>query len=115
MLRHATPRFAYASRMRPTVPLLALAVLLPTTACAGKTEAPSRLTGPIVTIDAEGEVLRGFTIEADGEEWEILADPEIDYGVDVAHLELHREDKLPVAVQLEERGGDLYALSIEDL
>src|SRR5687768_6169956 len=94
--------------------LLILALLL-TGACSNETEAPSRLVGPIVAIDADGDVARGFTLEARGQEWEILMDPELDYGIDLIHLQEHLDQSLPVAVRLEERGGDLYALSIDDI
>ncbi len=93
--------------------------LLLAVACGGDAAsppAPSNVTGTIVDVEpAEGQPTN-FTLETeDGDAYTIDIDPEVDYGFDLAHLHKHHETGDPVAVDLEERDGTLYAQSIEDV
>ncbi len=84
-------------------------------ACAGDEPAPTELTGVILEIESEGlDDVRSFTLRSEGETYEILIDPELDYGFPLSHLNSHRATADPVVVDLEERDGELFALSIED-
>ena len=79
-------------------------------------EAPSRIDGLIVAIERDdaGEI-REFTVETREEErYEVAVDPERNYGFDLEHLEVHRQQALPVLVRLEDRGDVLYAVEILD-
>jgi hypothetical protein len=81
---------------------------------SGRGDAPDELTGLIVALDGEAGEITSFTLEAGLEEYEIRIAPDVDYGFDLAHLREHQRDALPVRCELEEREGDLYALTIED-
>lgn len=77
--------------------------------------APEQVTGVVVEIQSEGlEDVRSFTLRSEGETYEILIDTEIDYGFPLSHLNAHRASADPVVVDLDERDGALYALTIED-
>jgi hypothetical protein len=79
-------------------------------------EAPGRVEGLIVEIERDdaGEI-RAFTVETrDEQRYEVAVDPGRDYGFDLEHLEVHREQALPVLVRLEERGDVLLAVEILD-
>ncbi len=80
------------------------------------TEAPSRVTGLIVSLEETGGEISSFVVrdEATEEEYEILIDPEFDYGFNLNHLIEHEEGELPVEVGLESRDGKLYATEILD-
>ncbi len=99
----------------------ALAVLLLALIAAGcggddePSRPPSELTGVIVAVKGEGSEVRSFTLEAEGEEHEILIASELDYGFDLAHLREHERTGEPVECRLFERDGRLYALTIEDV
>jgi hypothetical protein len=80
----------------------------------GRGDAPDELTGLIVALDGKAGEITSFTLEAGLEEYEIRIAPDVDYGFDLAHLREHQRDALPVRCELEEREGDLYALTIED-
>ena len=75
---------------------------------------PSMLTGVIVEIDGSGNDITSFVLDAGGQTYDIRIAPGVDYGFDLSHLELHRADSLPVLCTLETRGGELYALRIDD-
>jgi hypothetical protein len=93
---------------------LALA-LVAAGACGGASEpVPPRVVGLVVELDAEGETVRGFVLEADGERYEIRIDPEIDYGFDLLHLRDHLRSRQPVDVRLDQRGDAVYATEILD-
>jgi hypothetical protein len=98
--------------MRLVVPL-AVPFLL--AACASEPEAPSSVTGLIVSVErTDRGGITGFTVEADGETHDIRIDPGRDYGFDLEHLEVHRAQALPVRVALEDRVGTLFAVEILD-
>jgi hypothetical protein len=97
-----------------------LAFLL-ATACAtearapGEPRAPAAVTGMITAIErSDRGPITAFTVDADGEAYDIRIDPSRDYGFDLEHLEEHRLQELPVRVTLEERGDGLYAVEILD-
>jgi hypothetical protein len=52
--------------------------------------------------------------DRDEQRYEVAVDPGRDYGFDLEHLEVHREQALPVLVRLEERGDVLLAVEIFD-
>lgn len=88
-------------------------------ACASEPDAvesaPDEVTGVIVEIDSGSlEDIRGFTVRAEGETYEILIASDVEYGFPLSHLNAHLASADPVLVDLEERDGRLYALSIED-
>ena len=85
------------------------------TTAASQTPAPTMLEGVITEVlppDA-GDVT-GFALDADGTDYDILIDPEHDYGFDLGHLRDHRDTGDPVVCQLDPRPDGLYALTIED-
>ena len=103
---------------RPVRRLLVLLVAVAAlgAACGGsEPPPPSELTGVIVAVEGEGSDVTAFTLEAGLEEYEIRIAPEVDYGFALAHLREHQREALPVRCDLEERGGELYALTIEDV
>ena len=105
----------YARRVR-AVAVVLVAIAVAATGCAGDEAAPppSELTGLVVAVQGEGSDVRSFTLEVDGERYDIQIAPDRDYGFDLAHLREHQRDELPVRCRLEERGGALYAVAIED-
>lgn len=69
----------------------------------------------IVEIDSQGlGDVRAFTVKEGDELYEINIDPDIDYRFNLGHLNEHRATAEPVRVELEERGDELVARSIED-
>jgi hypothetical protein len=75
--------------------------------------APREVEGLIVQLIGGGE--EGFVLDAEGERFRILIDPDVDYGdFDAHHLEEHAQEGSPLAVKLRERGGKLYATKISD-
>jgi len=98
--------------MRRTV-LTTLSVLLG--ACgAGDEPAPERITGVVIDVRPGSGPVRSFAVETSFQTYEVLIDPRRDYGFELRHLDEHRETGDPVAVELEERDDDVYAVSIVD-
>ena len=84
---------------------------------AGSTQplaTPTELTGLIVDTHGPGREVTSFTLESDGEKYDIRIAPEVDYGFDLNHLREHQKGRWPVRCTLERRNGALYALSIGD-
>lgn len=78
-------------------------------------EAPEQVTGPIVDIESEGlGDVHSFTVKSGAQTYEILIDPDVDYGFPLGHLNEHRISGDPVSVELVERDGRLYAQTIVD-
>ena len=77
---------------------------------------PSKLTGVVLEIESEriGEV-SSFTLKDGDHSYEILIDPEVEYGFPLAHLNDHKTTSDPVTVELEEKADQLYAQSIDDV
>jgi hypothetical protein len=95
--------------------MCALAVL--GSGCGGGEETeppPSELTGLITRVDGHGSNVSAFVLDAEGESYEINVVSDVDYGFDLAHLREHERLAQPVRVRIEERGGALYALRIDD-
>jgi hypothetical protein len=96
----------------------ALALLLVLCASCGgeaRTEAPAEVTGRITAIERDGAgSIMAFEVEDDDGPYRILIDPGRDYGFDLEHLVVHRDQELPVMVRLQDRAGDLYAIEILD-
>jgi hypothetical protein len=93
--------------------VLVAVCLLP--ACAPEPEVPPSVTGLITSIDrSDRGGITGFTVEAEGERYDIRIDPGRDYGFDLEHLEEHRAQSDPVRVTIEERDGQAYAFEILD-
>lgn len=75
---------------------------------------PERVTGLITEVRFEGEEVVSFVVEAREGSYDLLIDPEYDYGFNLRHLEVHRVQELPVHVELAERDGALYANEVLD-
>lgn len=91
-------------------------LLVGSAGCRSDPEAPTEATGLIVSIEpqqGQGEV-ESFEVEDGDRTLEIRIDPGRDYGFDLGHLYVHELESLPVIVELEERQGALYAVTIED-
>jgi hypothetical protein len=95
--------------------LVVLAVLFLLAACASAPEVPPEVTGLITAIQrGDRGAITGFTVDAEGERYDIRIDPGRDYGFDLEHLEEHRAQELPVRVTVRERDGQAYAVEILD-
>lgn len=77
--------------------------------------APDNVTGALIDVEGEslGEIT-GFTLKDGDVTYEILIADDVDYGFDLEHLREHLRTGDPVSVSIDEREGDLYALSIDD-
>lgn len=58
--------------------------------------------------------VQSFKVKSDDKIYTILIDPNTELGFPPAHLNEHRVSGDPVKVEIDERNGDLYALSILD-
>lgn len=74
----------------------------------------SELVGTIVDVDDPGGEITAFTLQSEGESYEISIADDVDYGFDLRHLKEHQATRDPVRCALETRGDRAYALSIED-
>jgi hypothetical protein len=87
----------------------------PETSSSEAPEAPSVVTGVVIEVSSAGlGRVESFVVKDGDDTYEILIDPEVDYGFNLDHLHEHRATGEPVRVQLKERNGDLYAQSILD-
>jgi hypothetical protein len=79
-------------------------------------EAPPQVTGLITSVERDDDgTITAFEVETEeGGEYRILIDPERDYGFDLEHLVVHRDQALPVLVRSQNRGGDAVAVEILD-
>lgn len=95
-----------------------LIVAVLTTGCGngdGDGAAPSSITGPVVAVESEGlGKVTSFQVQSEGTRYDIYIADDVDYGFPLDHLNEHRATADPVVVEVEERDGKLYALSIED-
>lgn len=95
--------------------VVVLALVAPGCGGGNGADAPTEVTGVVVEIEAQGlGDVRAFTVKDGDDLYEISVDPDIDYGFNLGHLNEHRATAEPVRVELEERGDELVALSIED-
>lgn len=77
---------------------------------------PSSVTGVLVDLQSKGLAdVRSFTLKSGTNVYEIRIAEDVDYGFALGHLNEHLTSSDPVRVELEERDGRLYALSIEDI
>lgn len=94
--------------------ILILPILL-ASACSTEPEAPAEVTGLITAIEqSDRGPIASFTVDEDGQAYDIRIDRERDYGFDLGHLEEHLAQGDPVRVTLEEREDGLYAVEIVD-
>ena len=97
------------------VVLLALMSLVAGACASSSDRAPDSLTGTITEIErGDSDEIVGLVLEAEDEEWTIRIAEDVDYGFDLEHLQEHMDQDLPVTVGLEQRDGDLVALTVED-
>lgn len=97
--------------MRPV-----LLTLLLLTGCSGESApVPDRVTGTVSEVRPASGPVDSFTIDTEFETYEVLLDPERDYGFPPRHLEVHRETGQRVVVWLEDRDGEAVAVRIEDV
>ena len=89
-------------------------VLAALAGCGGNSDPPTLIEGRVVSLEYEDARLRSFTVDAGGERHELYITRDVSYGFDLDHLRQHREDGAPVRCDVEERGGRLVALTIED-
>jgi hypothetical protein len=102
------------------VPLMFFALIMG--ACSNKgsgdsvPETPEQITGVLLSIESGGfDQVESFKLKVDEHIYTVLIDPELEYGFPLSHLSEHLRTAGPVTVRLDERDGDLYALSIEDV
>lgn len=102
------------------LPFVVVVVALSLSGCSSDPAAqPTDVTGPlegvIVAIDSEalGDVT-SFTLKDGDQTYEIYIAEDVDYGFPLGHMQEHVQTADPVSVEIEEREGKLYALSIED-
>ena len=75
---------------------------------------PSEVSGLITELTYDGDQLASFVVESEESSFEILIDPEHEYGFNLKHLEQHRDKELPVLVTIDVRDDGLYAVEIND-
>ena len=76
---------------------------------------PREATGVVLAVDARSLTdVRSFTLKTQDETLEIRIDPDADYSFPPSHLRNHALSGEPVRVELDERGGDLFATEMED-
>lgn len=77
--------------------------------------APDSVQGIIVNIEGERlDRIESFRLKSGDDLYEIHIDPDRSYSFNLGHLHEHLASSEPVVVELEERRGELFALSIED-
>lgn len=92
-------------RLRLAVVTLLLA------ACSG---GQGSVTGPVVEVEGDLEVVTSFTVLVDGIEYRFVPIPGVDYGFPLPHLREHLRDGAPVTVDYQDQGGPLQALAVTD-
>ena len=92
------------------IALLAALVILVAAGCGGSAREE---TGLVVEVERELSI-SAFTLATDEGPVQIWIDPMVEYGFSLEHLEVHRKDRLPLRVTVEERDGRLYALAMFD-
>jgi hypothetical protein len=74
-----------------------------------------RVTGVVVEIESSGLAqVEQFTLQDEGSRVTILVDDDTEFAFAPSHLNEHRARGEPVAVEVERRSGDLYAVSVDD-
>ena len=91
-----------------------LGVVLALSACADEPP-PRRLTGIITEVRSSGLTrVDSFTLRSQGETYEIHLADDAELEFPPAHLSEHQATGDPVRVAIDERGDELYAVSVED-
>jgi hypothetical protein len=105
-------------RHNAAVRSLLVILLLAAAACGdgAASDAPPRVTGLITSIERDdGGTITAFDVETEGgDRYRILIDPGRDYGFDLEHLAVHRDQSLPVLVRSQSRDGEAVAVEILD-
>jgi hypothetical protein len=103
----------YPSGVRSLCLLLCVA-LLGLASCSDERDS-RRVTGVVVEIESSGLTrVEQFTLQDEGSRVTILVDDDTEFAFTPSHLNEHRATGEPVAVEVERRSGDLYALSVGD-
>lgn len=111
----------YPSAMR-LAPVALLAIALALSGCGSdppadppEEEVTGPLEGVIVAIDSAAiDEVTSFTLKDGDRTYEIYIADDVDYGFPLGHMQEHVQTADPVSVDIEERDGKLYALTIED-
>ena len=80
-------------------------------ACTGGS---GSVTGLVVEVEGDLEVVTSFTLDVDGIEYRFAPVPGVDYGFPLPHLREHLRDAAPVTVDYRDEGGTLQALAVTD-
>ena len=73
------------------------------------------MTGVVVEIESRGlNQVDSFTIKNLDTRTKILVDDDTEFSFTPSHLSQHRATGEPVAVEVDRRGGDLFARSVRD-
>lgn len=104
--------------MRTRLILGPLVCLLAFTACSDSgTGTPDEIVGVVTKVESSGLTqVEGFTVRAEGgnELYEIKVDDDTNFAFPPAHLNEHRVSGEPVAVEVDNRSGSLFATTIDD-
>lgn len=80
-------------------------------ACSG---GGGSVTGLVVEVEGDLEVVRSFTVDVDGIEYRFVPVSDVDYGFPLPHLREHLRVAEPVTVDYRDNGGTLEALAVAD-
>lgn len=76
---------------------------------------PDQVTGVLIDIvSSEIDDIQSFTLKDGDMQYDIFIAEDVEYGFPLGHLQEHLQMADPVTVDLEQRDGKLYALTIED-
>lgn len=95
--------------------LVALLFPLALASCGGEGDDPSVITGHVVKVNSQGLTeVDSFVVSTTGRRYRIAIDEDTDLDFPPAHLNEHRITGEPVRVEVDEKGDELVAVSIED-
>ena len=84
-------------------------------ATAPADSAPDQVTGVVIDIESEAiDDIQSFSLKDGDVVYDVYIADDVEYGFPLGHLQEHVQSADPVAVDLEQRGDKLYALTIED-
>jgi hypothetical protein len=78
------------------------------------TRGDGSVTGLVVEVEGDLEVVTSFTIDAGGIEYRFVPIPGVVYGFPLPHLREHLRDAAPVTVDYRDDGETLQALAVND-